>query len=480
MNGQPSQVPPSRKTCYLKIVVLVFTGLILSYILYRHSLARSIQTRIDAIHRAGFPATCAELNAWYIQPPAGENAADVYEQAFAHYNLWTNEGASFSAPVDANDRTKFVAPPMRKRDLLPIVGIAKLPPHHGPVTVEQQKLIAEYLSDNAESLKLLHQAASMKSCRYPADFTNLGSLFPHLNPPRQAARLLELEAILSMDQQQPQLAVESVVASLAVARSWDREPLLISYLVNVACEGISLDSLQRVLNRISLTDAQLAELFVAVQEQGKREAFQRAFVGERCLNTDGQQGIFANKAIIDQMISYNHHPLFLRLILTLYKSTGLLECDNIKYVDLMDRYVEATSCEPPDSIARFHAIDEDVRHLHVPRDLSSLFFSPFGPAAIKAGRCAALMRDAQTALAIERYRLANGKLPGQLSYLIPTFLPSVPSDPFDGKPLRYKTLAKGYVVYSVGDDREDNGGTERNSKGLSYVPGTDITFTVER
>ena len=72
------------------------------------------------------------------------------------------------------------------------------------------------------------------------------------------------------------------------------------------------------------------------------------------------------------------------------------------------------------------------------------------------------------------------KLPNQLSDLVPTFLPVVPSDPFDGKPLRYKTLAKGYVVYSVGDDREDNGGAETNSKGVSYVPGTDITVTVER
>jgi hypothetical protein len=97
---------------------------------------------------------------------------------------------------------------------------------------------------------------------------------------------------------------------------------------------------------------------------------------------------------------------------------------------------------------------------------------------IKAGRCDATIRDAQAALAVERYRLTNGKLPSQLSDLVPAFLPSVPSDPFDGKPLRYKTLAKGYVVYSVGDDCVDNGGTEVNSKG--YVPGTDITFTVER
>jgi hypothetical protein len=90
------------------------------------------------------------------------------------------------------------------------------------------------------------------------------------------------------------------------------------------------------------------------------------------------------------------------------------------------------------------------------------------------------MRDAQTAIAVERYRLANGRLPNQLRDLTPTFLPAVPADPFDGKPLRYKPLAKGYVVYSVGEDREDNGGTEKNAKGQSYVPGTDITFIVER
>jgi hypothetical protein len=100
--------------------------------------------------------------------------------------------------------------------------------------------------------------------------------------------------------------------------------------------------------------------------------------------------------------------------------------------------------------------------------------------AIKAARSDAKIRETQAALAVERYRLVNGKLPNQLSDLVPTFLPAVPSDPFDGKPLRYKTLTIGYVVYSVGDDRQDNGGVEKDSKGVSYVPGTDITFTVER
>jgi hypothetical protein len=46
----------------------------------------------------------------------------------------------------------------------------------------------------------------------------------------------------------------------------------------------------------------------------------------------------------------------------------------------------------------------------------------------------------------------------------------LPLDPFDGQPLRYKKLPKGYVVYSNGEDGKDDGGDEKK----------DITFTVER
>jgi hypothetical protein len=86
----------------------------------------------------------------------------------------------------------------------------------------------------------------------------------------------------------------------------------------------------------------------------------------------------------------------------------------------------------------------------------------------------ATLRCSRASLAVERYRLANGALPDSLDALVPKFLNAVPTDPFNGQPLRYKRLAAGYVVYSVGEDGVDNGGTE------GYGPGTDITFTVER
>jgi hypothetical protein len=54
----------------------------------------------------------------------------------------------------------------------------------------------------------------------------------------------------------------------------------------------------------------------------------------------------------------------------------------------------------------------------------------------------------------------------------------LPADPYDGKPLRFKRLSAGYVVYSIGSDGRDDGGLERNPKNPGT--GSDITFIVER
>jgi hypothetical protein len=65
----------------------------------------------------------------------------------------------------------------------------------------------------------------------------------------------------------------------------------------------------------------------------------------------------------------------------------------------------------------------------------------------------------RTACALERYRLANGKLPENLDLLLPHFSDSVPHDVIDGKPLRYQLKPDGtYLLYSVGWNETDDGG----------------------
>ena len=83
------------------------------------------------------------------------------------------------------------------------------------------------------------------------------------------------------------------------------------------------------------------------------------------------------------------------------------------------------------------------------------------------------MNDAAvTAIAIERYRRDRGQIPNDLKQLVPEFMPQVPTDPFDGKPLRYVVEDGEYLIYSVGKNGVDDGGQG------DFDP--DIVFRVER
>jgi hypothetical protein len=64
-----------------------------------------------------------------------------------------------------------------------------------------------------------------------------------------------------------------------------------------------------------------------------------------------------------------------------------------------------------------------------------------------------------SAIALRRYHLKNGKWPSTLNELVPAFLPKVPDDPMDGKPIRYHLNPdQTYKLYSVGLDGIDDQG----------------------
>jgi hypothetical protein len=62
------------------------------------------------------------------------------------------------------------------------------------------------------------------------------------------------------------------------------------------------------------------------------------------------------------------------------------------------------------------------------------------------------------AVALEAYHRANGEYPKGLSALVPKHIAAVPLDLFTGKSLIYKREGKGYILYSVGVNGEDDGG----------------------
>ena len=68
-------------------------------------------------------------------------------------------------------------------------------------------------------------------------------------------------------------------------------------------------------------------------------------------------------------------------------------------------------------------------------------------------------RDAaQAAIALELYRRRTGHWPQAIQELTPRFLPTIPLDRYDGKAIKYRLIGAQPVVYSIGNDRKDDGG----------------------
>jgi hypothetical protein len=61
-------------------------------------------------------------------------------------------------------------------------------------------------------------------------------------------------------------------------------------------------------------------------------------------------------------------------------------------------------------------------------------------------------------LAIEAYSRDGGTVPESLDPLVPMYLAQLPVDPFSGLSFVYRRNDVGYLLYSVGENRRDDGG----------------------
>jgi hypothetical protein len=114
-----------------------------------------------------------------------------------------------------------------------------------------------------------------------------------------------------------------------------------------------------------------------------------------------------------------------------------------------------------DGLARKLATEATDRKL----GMSALLVRGLAGATAREARTLAHFRLGLTATALEQFRGAhNNRYPASLSELTPDQLASVPLDPFDGQPMRYRSKGAGYLLYSIGPDLKDDSGQRINGK----------------
>lgn len=101
-----------------------------------------------------------------------------------------------------------------------------------------------------------------------------------------------------------------------------------------------------------------------------------------------------------------------------------------------------------------------ISYLHpnpIGRILSFMSVPAYGPIYLRSAESDARTELLRAAIALEQYRLTTGTRPKKLSDLVPEFLETIPTDPFDqSKPLRYQP--EDGLIYSIGKNFADNGG----------------------
>lgn len=448
------------KLRFARIIALVLAAIIVVAIsavtIWRMSLESKNRARLKAISERGEPVDSVALNRSYADVTDTENAAFV----------WLDGAAEMTDDAERSDGWKKFKIPSRGTNL----------------TETQLQWARGIVQSNQTALKTFHKTATLTKSRYPVDLTpGFNALLPHLAKLKSIARLLQAEAAVAVADGDAQRAVDAVKAILAIGRSLSNEPLLISQLVSYATDATAFATLDYLIRRLALTDAQLAALAAAFSRSEDPHSLSLALIGERAIFANTAKDPYAFLATAGgpappSSVSQSAQELAFGVI----RMTGFFERDFGFGVDALTTNIAFAKLPDPDRFAsrtNWNAVEDRAKQGRY--ILSGLLLPALGKAVHRDTEDRAKARIAQTVLAIERYRLAHaGQLPDTLDALVPAYLPAILSDPFDGKPLRFKRREAGYVVYCVGPDTVDDDGLERPVKYKEKDP-WDVTFIVE-
>jgi len=396
---------------------------------------------------AGIPTSLSEI--YPKQPPDDQNAFPIY--------IKIGDVRSFPS---GNDE---------------ILALAVLNPG---ATETDWKNAHAFLHANADLVAAVHEAASKPQCVMPgrADTKNpSAALMSEMAPIRRAARLLSIESqVLAYDGKSRE-AIKNAGLGFHISDHAYQNPILLGMLVGIASDAITINSVESIMLLNRHQPNVVAEAGQMLESSRHSHTMIDALKGEAAFGIS-QMAFIRNSihgsADLDALAAGGELPATLHLSkMTTAEWNDFVDSNNIQWMKYF-REIIADAADPyPTLSAKFAKIDAGMAAQHG-NDVYLLqaLDPPFTKVAVKEAQNDARAAIVQASAALYIWRAKHGEYPATLQEATDT----VPADPFDLKPIRYRRDGAGFVLYSVGDSGKYDGGAHTDFQVVLRVSGDGV------
>ncbi|MBL8793202.1 MAG: hypothetical protein JNM56_04800 [Planctomycetia bacterium] len=353
--------------------------------------------------------------------------------------------------------------------------INRVPPQH-QYTPEMVEFLHAGLERAKPALVEARKLANFPRGRYAVDWqpdyysTALQAINAH-----DIAELLAWDIKVQSQQGDFRAALHSLLAQLNAFRASGDEPSFVSILVRISGQGIVAWSLERILGKGEADAHDLEQLQRLLLDEANQDLLLLGARADRAgchhLFQSLEAGKISDFSAADLASLESDKPS--SLVKLSWHIPFVRKRQRALILRLQNCFVEIAKLPEQQQPA---AMREWQDQLPQEKNLAAVLLMTGLPQVPFMGqRAQARLRTTIAALAVERYRLDRGNWPDSLEVLCPCYLSSVPVDPFDFEPLRYRRVRDGVVIYSCGRDGADNGGVIPR-QGLADDTGYDLGF----
>lgn len=448
----PASAPkPKRRLGCTPIALIVFgvcagilpIGAYAFAVFYVHDRVDARTEEILRLRQQGIPTNVEELEEWYYTDPEARKLGDAFIEIFGVYK-------ASQRFYNEEDFAKHM------------IGAGEQP------VLENIEALRTHLDLNAQYMTELRRLLQEpREVQYAMDFSRGFDVdIEFAKDARIAVSMFVASANLAVMNRDIEGFVKDIADAVHMAETLRYVPVLIVQLIRNACIALALDQCEYAFNATQFpgdATANLKQLLDTLELDGMTK---RGVIGELCFSHEDV--LFADDPEISEaapILGILHTgPTFMRDLWM--ANLFLSQCEIIRIGD-------ATPWERRSLADQFDQKFEDQWSLlHV----LDMILTPAVARSYEAeNRILSMTEIARAGLAVLLYAGDTGTLPKSVDALVPQYLESVPLDPFDGQPLRYKLTQTGFVVYSIADDRVDNGGVPPADDKKIYETG-DLVF----